>query len=58
MNAEIWKRFYPQSYLVSRFITESHKGVHNLSKEELGISKDQLNVDMLIDFFVLTKFKK
>ena len=54
-NAEIWKRFYPQSYLVSRFVTDSHKGVHNLNKNELSVSKDQLNVDMLIDFFVLAK---
>jgi hypothetical protein len=54
-NAEIWKRFYPQSYLVSQFVTDSHKGVHNMSKNELSVTKDQLNVDMLIDFFVLSK---
>jgi len=57
-NAEICKRFYPNAYLVSSFSTESSKGIHNLSKGELGISKDQLNVDMLIDFFALTKCER
>ena len=57
-NAEICKRFYPNAYLVSNFSTESSKGIHNLSKGELGISKDQLNVDMLIDFFTLTKCER
>lgn len=52
-NAEIWKRFYSQSYLVSTPPNGSHKGNHNLSKDQLPISKDQLNVDMLVDFFVL-----
>lgn len=54
-NAEIWKRFYPQSYLASTFFTDSTKGTHNMKKEELGISKDELNVQMLIDFCVLAK---
>ena len=54
-NAEIWKRFYPNSYLVSTFVTDSHKGVHNMKKDELGVSKDELNVQMLIDFCVLAK---
>jgi hypothetical protein len=54
-NAEIWKRFYPQSYLASTFVTDSHKGVHNMNKNELGVSKDDLNVQMLVDFCVLAK---
>ena len=57
-NAQIWKNFYPQAYMVSNFVTESTKGVHNLSKGELSISKDQLNVDMLVDFFVLAKCER
>jgi hypothetical protein len=54
-NAEIWKRFYPQSYLVSTFVTDSHKGIHNMNKNELSVSKDELNVQMLVDFCVLAK---
>ena len=57
-NAQIWKNFYPQSYLVSSFVTDSIKGNHNLSKGDLGVSKDQLNVDMLVDFFVLSKCER
>jgi len=57
-NAKIWKNFYPSSYVVSNFKVESNKGVHNLTKDELRTSKDQLNVDMLIDFFVITKCER
>ena len=57
-NTQILRNFYPNAYLVSSFSSNSHKGIHNLSKEELTISKDQLNVEMLIDFFVLTKCEK
>ena len=57
-NTQIWKNFYPNSYIVSSFSTDSTKGNHNLAKGDLGVSKDQLNVDMLIDFFVLAKCER
>ena len=57
-NAQIWKNFYPQSYLASTFITDSTKGIHNMKKEELGVSKDELNVQMLADFCVLAKCER
>ena len=57
-NTKIWKNIYPSSYVVSNFNVESNKGIHNLLKDELGGSKDQLNVDMLIDFFVITKCER
>jgi len=52
---ELWKRFYPQTILMSSASLEcsSSKGNHNLSKEDLKISKDDMNVDMLVDFFTL-----
>jgi hypothetical protein len=50
---EIWKRFYPDTYLVSQPKVASLKGTHNLASGELGISKDTANVEALIDFFVL-----
>jgi len=57
-HTKIWKNYYPNSYVVSNFNTETRKGNHNLSKEELSVSKDQLNTEMLIDFFVLCKCER
>jgi len=52
---EIWKRFYPQCVLMSSVSLEhsSKQGNHNLGKDQLKISKDEMNVDMLSDFFTL-----
>jgi hypothetical protein len=54
-NAEIWKRFFPQSVLVSNLSLQQNSlaGNHNLNKESLKVSKDEMNVDMLVDFFTL-----
>lgn len=57
-HTKIWKNYYPNSYVVSNFHDDSRKGNHNMSRDELHISKDQLNVEMLIDFFVLTKCER
>lgn len=57
-NADIWKRFYPTSYIASNFKVDTRKGVHNLSKEELSLSKDDINVNALIDFFILCKCER
>jgi hypothetical protein len=57
-HTQIWKRYYPRSYVVSNFSIETRRGNHNLSKEELSVSKDQLNMEMLIDFFVLSKCER
>lgn len=55
-SMKIWKNFFPNSILLSDISLkqQSMKGNHNLSKEELTISKDKLNVDLLVDFFTLT----
>lgn len=54
-SMKIWKNFFPQSTLLSKASIEqnSMKGNHNLSKDELKITKDELNVDLLVDFFTL-----
>jgi len=54
-SMKIWKNFFPQSILLSELSLQqtSIKGNHNLSKEELKVSKDDLNVDLLVDFFTL-----
>jgi hypothetical protein len=57
-HAQIWKNYYPSSYLVSNFNVGSSKGIHNLNKSELAVAKDEINVDMLVDFFVLAKCER
>lgn len=54
-NAEIWKRYYPESFIVSELSIkqDSTAGNHNLSKDKLVFSKDEMNVDALADFFTL-----
>lgn len=55
-SSEIWKRFHPQTVLLSSVSLEqsSAKGNHNTKAEDLKISKDEMNVDMLVDFFTLS----
>jgi hypothetical protein len=59
-SEEIWKRFYPQTISLSELSIQesSKKGNHLTARESLTISKDLLNVDMLIDFFSLSYCKK
>jgi hypothetical protein len=51
----VWKRFYPDTIVASELslTQDSLKGNHNLSKDVLTVSKDEMNVDMLVDFFTL-----
>jgi hypothetical protein len=55
-SIEIWKRFFPDTVVLSSLSlsTKSAKGNHNLKKEDIAVSKDEMNVDMLVDFFTLT----
>lgn len=55
-SMRIWKNFFPQAVLLSELSLQQApvKGNHNLSKDELKVSKDQLNVDLLVDFFTLS----
>lgn len=54
-NVELWKRFYPESFVVSELSIQqtSAAGNHNLSKDKLTNTKDEMNVDALTDFFTL-----
>lgn len=51
----VWKRFYPNTFVASELsLTQSSsKGNHNLHKDDLTVTKDEMNVDMLVDFFTL-----
>ena len=57
---EIWKRFFPQTKLMSSLSLEesAKKGNHNASKEELKTTKDALNIDCIIDFFTLASCQR
>lgn len=57
---EIWKRYYPQSYIVSEHSVKynSLEGNHHISRENLQVTKDDMNVDLLVDFFVLAKCER
>jgi len=57
---EIWKRYYPQSYIVSEHSVKysTLEGNHHISKDNLQVTKDEMNVDSLVDFFVLTKCER
>lgn len=54
-NAELWKRYYPDSFLTSELSIKQNSiaGNHNLSKDNLTFTKDEMNVDALADFFTL-----
>jgi hypothetical protein len=57
---EIWKRYYPRSYVVSEQSLKyaTFQGNHQISKEQLQVSKDEMNVDSLVDFFVLASCER
>lgn len=52
-SIEIWKRFYPETTVLSSLNDTTRKGNHNATKDELSISKDEFNINTLIDFFTL-----
>jgi hypothetical protein len=54
-SIKFWKTMNPNSTVLSSLsLQNSHKGaLHEISSENLGISKNDLNIDMLIDFFTL-----
>jgi hypothetical protein len=56
----IWKRFFPDTTIFSQLSLEntSKKGNHLAKKEDLNISKDSMNVDMLVDFFTLASCQR
>lgn len=59
-NLEIWKRYYPESFVASELSIQQNStaGNHNLDKDKLKFSKDEMNVDLLADFFTLALTQK
>jgi len=59
-SLRFWKNYHPKTVT---WDTQSLKlnnttGNHNLTADKLSVSKDQMNVEMLIDFFTLAKCKQ
>jgi hypothetical protein len=54
-SIKFWKKMNPHSTVLSSLsLQNSYKGaLHEISSENLQISKNDLNIDMLIDFFTL-----
>ena len=54
-SIKIWKNMNRDSIILSSLsLQNSHKGaLHEINSEKLQISKNDLNIDMLIDFFTL-----
>lgn len=59
-NVQLWKRYYPDSFIASELSIQqtSTAGNHNLDKNSLTFSKDEMNVDLLTDFFTLALTQK
>ena len=54
-SIEIWRRFYPHSIVFSKLSLKNtlKGGVHNATPESISSSKNDLNIEMLTDFFTL-----
>ena len=57
-SIEIWKRYYPQTVVFGTPALSSNKGNHLATKDDITISKYDLNVEALIDFFTLAHCEK
>lgn len=57
---QIWKNYYPHSYVVSEQSLKysTLEGNHHISKDRLQVSKDEMNVDLIVDFLVLSKCER
>jgi hypothetical protein len=54
--SEMWKRNF-KFPLLTEIIPGSSQGNHHISSSTLNVSKDDLNIDMLTDFFTLASCK-
>ena len=57
MLIELWKQRIPDSKIISEDSLIESDRIGNHNKKSLNTTKDQLNVDMLCDFFTLTLCK-
>ena len=57
-SIEIWKRYYPHTVVFNTPSVSSNKGNHLATKDDIAVSKYDLNVEALIDFFTLAYCEK
>lgn len=55
-SIEVWKRFYPDSIVFSKLSLQNtlRGGVHTAKADQLCSTKNDLNIEMLTDFFTLS----
>jgi hypothetical protein len=54
-----FKKVIPRAILLTNLlITEKNKGTHKIKSENLQFTKDEMNVDLIVDFFILALCKK
>lgn len=56
ISLKIWRNFFPQTIILSELSLQNTTtgGIHNADKSLIKNTKDELNVDMLVDFFTLS----
>jgi hypothetical protein len=59
-HLETWKRYYPQTYVVSEQSLKysTLEGNHHITKDNMQSNKDDMNIDSLVDFFVLASCER
>ena len=53
LSSEMWKKMNDNSIILSSLSLKQKGPIHELRGDKLIVSKDSLNIDMLIDFFTL-----
>jgi hypothetical protein len=53
LSSDSWKTMNPSSTLLSSLSLQQKGPIHELTGDKLTVSKDSLNIDMLVDFFTL-----
>ena len=56
--AKYWKAAHPNSPILSQLLDSGSEGLHYIDPKKLGLTKDQLNINLLIDFFTMASCKK
>ena len=56
--AKYWRNVDPNSPILSQILDSGPQGLHYADPKTLGTTKDQLNVNLLIDFFTMASCKQ
>jgi len=56
--AKFWKNVEPDTPILSQLLNSGPQGLHYVDPKTLGTTKDQLNVNLLIDLFTMASCKQ